>query len=140
MCHILLLMPLLALPVFWLLPESQAIGAYSALLAISGGVYLVVARAMHLPVLTGPQALIGRTGKVVALDGRLIYVRINNETWTASAPHADIAAGEAVTVVAVDGLTLEVDKAAASPRPANGMPGAGCCTGGAATGASTPPG
>ena len=40
MCHLVLALPLLALPVFWLLPLGAAILLYGATLAVAAGVYV----------------------------------------------------------------------------------------------------
>ncbi|QID17914.1 hypothetical protein G3580_09835 [Nitrogeniibacter mangrovi] len=121
MCHILLLMPLLALPVFWLLPEGPAIGVYTVVLGLSAATYLLMVKVMHLPALFGVSTLIGRSGKVVACDERGLYVRVNSETWAARSDASTLTAGDPVRVVAVDGLTLCVEADIGSP------PGRGAC-------------
>ena len=57
MCHLILLLPLLALPLFWLTPLSIALPAYVAVLALSGGIYLLAVRAMHRPDYSSERAL-----------------------------------------------------------------------------------
>lgn len=47
MCHLILLLPLLALPVFWLIPQSAAIPVYIAVLIVSGGAYYLAFRSVR---------------------------------------------------------------------------------------------
>ena len=59
----------------------------------------------------GPETLVGSTGRVVTPCAPLGQVRVQGELWRAHcAEGAD--AGEAVRVVALDGLTLLVERAA----------------------------
>ncbi len=68
---------------------------------------------MRVPMLSGPEAIIGRSGKVfdtkraahAAWCGR---VRIGAEIWNAYAERDSFAPGDAVRVVAVEGLRLRV--------------------------------
>jgi membrane-bound serine protease (ClpP class) len=59
----------------------------------------------------GPETLVGGSGRVVTRCAPLGQVRIQGELWRAHcAGGADV--GEEVRVVALDGLTLEVERAA----------------------------
>jgi len=49
MCHLILLLPVIALPIFWLLPASQSVPAYAVVVAVSGWVYWYAIKAMRLP-------------------------------------------------------------------------------------------
>ena len=81
--------------------------------------FLLVVRATsrtrHAPVQTGREALVGADGVVVRdldPDGT---VRARGETWTARTAGEHLPAGTPVRVVAVDGLTLEVQPTATLP-------------------------
>jgi len=116
-CHVVLFgMPLLGLPLFWLLPLPLALAVYAPLSAVSVGFGLIVMRALRAPVSTGAPALRGRWGRVVAVDGRAAMVRLDGdaELWQAASP-GPLAPGQAVDVLDVDGLTLIV-----GPREAAG--------------------
>jgi membrane-bound serine protease (ClpP class) len=59
----------------------------------------------------GPETLVGATGRVVSPCTPLGQVRVQGELWRAHCSEG-AAAGEEVRVVALDGLTLEVERAA----------------------------
>jgi membrane protein implicated in regulation of membrane protease activity len=83
MCHLILLLPLVALPLFWLVPMSIAVPAYIAVLILSGGIYFLAIHAMHRPVQTGVEALLHSTGEVFRNEGGLFRVRVGSELWNA---------------------------------------------------------
>ena len=83
MCHLILLLPLVALPLFWLVPLSIAVPAYAAVLILSGVTYFLAIRAMHRPVQIGVEALLHSRGEVVAQEGKLFRVRVNSDVWNA---------------------------------------------------------
>ena len=111
MCHVVLLMPLLALPMFWLLPLDVAGPSYAGIVAVSGWLYYYVLKAMHRPVETGREPLLRATGEVLASRPYGHYlVRVKGETWSARSPDA-LAAGDPIAVTDVDGVVLEVVRA-----------------------------
>jgi membrane-bound serine protease (ClpP class) len=59
----------------------------------------------------GPETLVGSVGRVVTPCVPLGQIRIQGELWRARCA-GGAAAGEEVRVVALDGLTLEVERAA----------------------------
>jgi membrane protein implicated in regulation of membrane protease activity len=59
----------------------------------------------------GPETLVGTVGRVVTPCVPLGQIRIQGELWRARCA-GGAAAGEEVRVVALDGLTLEVERAA----------------------------
>ena len=59
----------------------------------------------------GPETLVGATGRVVTPCAPLGQVRLHGELWRASCPEG-AEAGDEVRVVALDGLTLLVERAA----------------------------
>jgi membrane protein implicated in regulation of membrane protease activity len=107
MCHLILLLPFLALPLFWLVPMSIAVPVYAAVLLLSGGIYFLAIRAMHRPVQTGVEALLHSRGEVLGKEGNLFRVRVRSEIWHAESKD-NLRPGDSVEVVAVEELTLRV--------------------------------
>jgi inner membrane protein len=79
MCHLLLILPLLALPVFWTFPLSSAISVYGAVTGVSLLIYWYALQAMKRPVETGMEGMIGEIGSVVEVSGAELVVQIHNE-------------------------------------------------------------
>lgn len=111
MCHLILLMPALALPIFWLMPPGLSIPVYGVIVAITGLFYWIIVRAMSKPPDTGKERPVGSEGKIVSRSGsgnRAKYlVRSQGELWSASSPDT-LRAGEMVSVASVDGIRLVV--------------------------------
>lgn len=108
-CHLPYLSPLLGLILFWIFPWRTALPLYLVLVGISAIYVWVTVRTFRRPVQTGREAMVGVEG-VVIRDGPLAVVRVSNELWNAKSDGA-LVAGEAVRVVAVDGLRLRVEPA-----------------------------
>ncbi len=111
MCHLVLLMPVIALPVFWLMPPAYAVPIYAVIAFLSGLVYWLITRAMRNPVATGTESIIGTRAEVISvsnLQGYAKYlVRAGGEIWTASGA-GNLQPGEMVTIAAVDGIKLVI--------------------------------
>jgi len=98
-------------------PAIQVSGALIATLAVTaallvaGGLYLVT-RAFRAPVATGEEGLIGAlaTARTALAPAGKVFVQ--GEWWNAVAD-GEVAAGEEVEVVAVEGMTLRVRRAEA---------------------------
>lgn len=116
MCHLVLALPFLALPVLWLLPPEVSVSLYGAVVAISAMVYILAVRAMRMPVSTGTEALLHAIGTVRSVEGRKATVWIQSELWSAESRDEGLVEGDRVEVFSMDGLTLKVRKA----RPGNG--------------------
>lgn len=72
-------------------------------------------RALYRPSVTGESAMVGRLGVArtgLAPEGQ---VMIDGELWRAVSQDGAVAAGEAVRVAAIDGLTLKVTRSAQRP-------------------------
>jgi len=113
MCHLILLLPFLALPVFWLLPLVPAVTLYSAVVVLSVLVYYYSIKAMRLPVGTGREAMLHSIGEVVAVTPKTLQVRVHSEIWDARSDQPLIE-GDRVEVIAIIGLHLQVSKEALS--------------------------
>jgi membrane-bound serine protease (ClpP class) len=87
----------------WVLPVAAlAVGA----LAVC--IIWAVARTRIQPVLTGIEALIGRSGVAISDLVPQGTVRVDGEVWSAIADSAPIRAGEPVQIVDVEGVTVWV--------------------------------
>jgi len=119
MCHFLLFLPVLALPVFWLWPLSIALPAYALSLVIAFWVYALAIRMSRRPAMTGAEGMIGECGRVVRVEGRTATLLIHGEYWFAEAEGDPLAIGETALVVGIEGLRLKARRrsgtAASSP-------------------------
>jgi membrane-bound serine protease (ClpP class) len=87
------------------LPFIFGIAAASALFLI--GVATLALRARKRPVVSGRETLVGSVGEVVEAHGGEAWARVQGETWRVKS-RAPMKAGQRVSVVAVEGLELEV--------------------------------
>ena len=120
MCHLLLLMPVLALPILWLMPLSFAIPIYVVIALISGLLYRLVWKSMRKPMETGVQSLIGAEATVVARLSpgyRAQYlVRSGGEMWSARCTDV-LQPGETVKITALDRINLVIELRNKSSHP-----------------------
>ena len=110
---ILMVAPLLAIPVFWLLPIGQAIGVYFIALALSGWMFWLMRRNKKYRVVTGREGLIGRNAEIVARsrggDRAAYTLRVEGELWTARSSDI-LQPGENVVITGSEGNTLIVER------------------------------
>jgi len=109
MCHIILIMPILSLALFWVFPMSVALPIYIVVLLFSVIIYNSLIHAMHTPVKTGRHGLIGHKAIVLDFVKPEGHVQVHGEIWRAESPGA-LRKGEKVDVVGIEGLTLKVRK------------------------------
>ncbi|MFQ6121617.1 MAG: NfeD family protein [Dehalococcoidales bacterium] len=115
-CHAVLLLPLLGLPLFWLLPLGYALSINIAAWLATPFLYRVIRKAMIRPVKDGFQSLVGTTAEVVSKSeiGRsakyLVRVQGEGELWSAYSTDT-LQPGEAVNIVAVKGIGVVVKRA-----------------------------
>ncbi len=121
-CHAVLLLPLLVLPLFWLLPLEYALPVNFAVWIATPFLYWVIRRAMRKPIQDGFQSLIGTEAEVVSKEARdrsskyLVRIKGEGELWSAySKDVLDI--GEWVNIAAVKGVGLVVGRAAPGSSP-----------------------
>lgn len=110
MCHLMLVMPVLALPVLWLLPPGEGIALYAVVLFVTGAVYWLAVKAMRVPLMSGTETLLRSVGSVRFADGRRGSVWVASELWSAESRDAPLAIGDAVEVIGFEGLRLIVRK------------------------------
>ncbi|MCG6962760.1 MAG: hypothetical protein LJE95_05755 [Acidobacteria bacterium] len=108
MAHLIFLLPIVGLAVFWLLPVTAAVPVYVLIVLVSIAAYVAVARAMRSPVETGAEGLVGQLAEVVEPEGGRPRVSVEGEIWHAVS-NDELAPGDRVEIVAVEGgLTLRV--------------------------------
>jgi len=113
MCHLILLMPLFGLPLFWLLPLGYALPINVVIWLTSAFLYWLITRAMKRPLQDGFQSLIGTEAEVVsrlASDHSAQYlVRAQGELWSAYSTDT-LQPGEQVSIMAVKGIGVVVER------------------------------
>jgi len=112
MCHLILLLPIVALPVFWLLPPTLSVPIYSVVVLVAGWVYWYAVKAMRLPLVSDDVRLTHAVGTVVGVQSpRRCRIKVLGEYWLAdSSEH--LQKGDDVRITGRDGLTLHVEKLA----------------------------
>src|SRR3970040_2376776 len=107
MCHVLLFLPVVALPVFWLLPLSIALPVYALALVIALWIYALAIKTARRPAMTGAEGMIGKRGRVVQREGRTAAVVSRGCLWPGAGGGEPLAIGETVRVVGIEGLWLK---------------------------------
>jgi len=126
MCHLILFLPLLALPALWLLPPDAAIGVVAIIAVLSGAMYALVLKAMRAPLTNGPQRLLHALATVRRIEGRSLSVWVQSELWSAETDDENVKLGDTVEVLAIKGLTLKVRETAAERAAAPSSRGTEC--------------
>ena len=105
---------LLVLLILWFLkiPISLPVIIFLLLLFVVAVfiMHRLVIPALHRKVTTGSEAMIGLKGDVIeplALEG---VIRVSGEYWKARSANENIAVGEQVEIVGLDGLILKVKR------------------------------
>jgi membrane-bound serine protease (ClpP class) len=91
---------------------ALALGLFAA------GLVRALFRAKEQPVQAGAEALRGETGVAETNIDPLGRVRTRGQLWSAKTMGGPISAGTTVTVVGIDGLTLEVEPSSLGARAA----------------------
>jgi len=108
MCHLILFLPVFALPVFWFLPFATALSVYLVVSGVSLLIYLLVFKAMRLRPMVGKEAMLGKTVVVIkdiAPEGKIKYA---TEIWNAMADGKKFSVGEKVIIQGFWGLNVLV--------------------------------
>jgi membrane protein implicated in regulation of membrane protease activity len=100
-CHLILFIPVFALPAFWLFPFSTALPLYLFILVISGFLYFKV---FHQEAMLGKEGLVV---KDIAPEGKIQYA---NEIWDAMAEEKWFPIGERVRIKGFQGMRLLVEE------------------------------
>lgn len=104
MCHILLLFPILALPIFFFLPLQTAATAYVVILLITAFLYFKIISALRSKVQTGLEAMINEEALVIEdidPEGKVMFW---SEIWRATASGKRFRKGEKVKIYGFNGL------------------------------------
>ncbi len=115
-CHAVLLLPLVGLPLFWLLPLGYALPINIAVWLATPFLYRMIRKAMIRPVKDEFQSLVGTTAEVVSKSetGRsakyLVRVQGEGELWSAYSTDA-LGIGEWVNIVAIRGIGVVIERA-----------------------------
>ena len=107
---LIMFMPVIGLPLFWLLPLSDAIIIYISGLILFGLMMRVMRRTMMAPAKTGYESLIGRHTTIVSMisDKRTPYqIQVEGEIWFAGSQEP-LKVGDSVTITSVTGNKLRV--------------------------------
>src|SRR3990172_1471427 len=110
MCHLVFLIPLAGIPLFWILPSGYALLINILLWIVCGLLGYKVVRAMVMPPKDGFRSLIGTEAIVVSIVKKTYsqyLVRAGHELWTARSVET-LRPGEMVEVTATDGIKLVV--------------------------------
>jgi membrane-bound serine protease (ClpP class) len=114
-CHLIFFAPILALPLFWLVPLAVALPAYVAVLFFTGLVLWPAVVALRRPLVTGREAMVGARGETLTALNPGGLIRCQGEVWRAQA-EGFIAAGERVHVLGVERLRVHVARDSFSGR------------------------
>jgi membrane protein implicated in regulation of membrane protease activity len=107
MCHILLLLPVFALPLFWVLPREEALIVYAVVCFFSAAFYWLVWQTMHRPAATGIEGMIGGIGTIFRCGEGQTKVLYRGEIWDAVC-NDGISLGERVEIIGFDRMKLVV--------------------------------
>lgn len=110
MCHLILFLPVFALPVFWFFPLNTALPLYLFVIGISMLLYFKIFQAMRSKIQTGKEAMVGKEGLVVEdidPEGRVQYA---SEIWYAMTKGRRFLKGERVKICGFRGLILFVEE------------------------------
>jgi len=108
MCHLILFLPVFALPVFWFFPFPTAMSIYLIISGISLLMYFLIFKAMVMKPRVGIEAMLGKTGVVIkdiAPEGKIQYA---TEIWNAITYGKKFSAGEKVIINGFWGMNVLV--------------------------------
>lgn len=111
MCHLILFMPVLALPIFWLVPLNLSIPVYALIVLISALLFRIIVKSMSRKPETGREGLVGKIAEVVSRNDRSAgyLVRTQGELWNATSPDM-LQTGDMVSILAINHLKLLVSR------------------------------
>lgn len=109
MCHLLWMLPVLALPLFWIFDFYTAFPIYLGVVVLSGVMFYLTMRSMRQAPQSGIESMQGEIVEVMEASGSRGRVRYHNTVWYAIA-REPIAVGEKVRIIGNQGLRLIVEK------------------------------
>jgi len=104
-------MPVLALPIFWLVPLNLSIPVYALIVLISALLFRIIVKSMSRKPETGREGLVGKIAEVVSRNDRSAgyLVRTQGELWNATSPDM-LQTGDMVSILAINHLKLLVSR------------------------------
>lgn len=111
MCHIFLLLPILALPVFLILPWQEAMVVYAGVCLFSAAFYWMTWRTIHRQARTGVEGMMGGIGTVFRSSDGKTKVFYHGEIWDAVGDET-MSLGGQVEIIGVERMTLVVRRRA----------------------------
>jgi membrane protein implicated in regulation of membrane protease activity len=114
MCHLILLLPLIGVSIFWLLPLGYSLPSYLFIVVLSVFLYWLITKAMRKPIQDGFQSLIGTEAEIVSKQESghsaqyLVRSQGEGELWSAYSSDT-LKPGDQVNIVAVKGIGLVVE-------------------------------
>lgn len=102
-CHLFLMMPLFGLAAFIFLPLATALPLYLVVSAISLLIYAKIMKALHAPVATGREGMIGEEALVVSELAPRGLINYRGELWKAVSQER-FRPGERVRIIEVEGV------------------------------------
>jgi membrane protein implicated in regulation of membrane protease activity len=108
---LIMLLPILAIGLFFILPFSQALPAYLVVLAFSIFLDVLVLRSLRRSRQSNMFTMVGRTAEVMNWSGGSGQVLCQGTIWEARSERGEsFTRGDTVTVSGLRGLTLIVKK------------------------------
>ncbi|MCW5585964.1 MAG: hypothetical protein KIS75_07495 [Chromatiales bacterium] len=107
MCHLILLLPVLTLPVFWLWAAVYALPVYLVISGFSVWVYFYAAAVMRRRVVIGPEMLLHDQAEMVSEVADGLRILLHGELCHAESLDS-LRRGDRVEVVGITGVTLRV--------------------------------
>jgi len=113
MCHVLFLLPILGLPLFFMFPWELALPLYAGVCFVSAAFYWLLWRTVRRPATTGIDGMVGGVGTVFDCGEGKTKVSYRGEIWDAVSKQA-ISPGEPVEILGIEGLKLVIRRKARS--------------------------
>lgn len=110
MCHLILFLPVFALPVFWIFPFNTAMSLYLPIVGTSLFIYFKIFKAMQQQVVTGFEGMLGKKGLVIEdidPEGKIKYA---SEIWGAATKGNRFLKGQHVVICGIRGMMLLVEE------------------------------
>ena len=110
MCHLILFLPVFALPVFWFFPFETALPSYLIIFGVSLLIYFKIFKAIRQQVQTGGEGIVGKKGLVIEdidPEGKIQYA---SEIWNAKTIGNRFSKGEYVRICGIRRLMLQVEE------------------------------
>lgn len=109
MCHLLWLLPVLGLPLFWIFDFDTALPLYLGVLTLTGVMLYLTIQSIRQAPQSGSEGMRGEIVEVIEASGSRGRVRHHNTLWYVAA-REPLKVGEKVCIIGNKGLCLIVEK------------------------------